>query len=62
MVTAVRERLSRDGIPGLTRKEIGEPVGNLLNENLIKTLMLSTTLVPPDLALLDDEPGAPGPR
>ena len=62
MVTAVRERLSQGGVAGLTREEIGEPVGNVLNENLIRALMMSTTLVPPDLDLLDDEPGAPGPR
>ncbi|WP_280269081.1 hypothetical protein [Nocardia wallacei] len=31
----------------------GEPVGNTLNHNLIRALMDSTTLVPPDLRLLD---------
>jgi hypothetical protein len=44
-------------VPGLTREEVGEPVGNALNDNLIRELVLSTTLVPPDLALLDDPPG-----
>lgn len=53
-VENVRNRLSRAGVPGLTKEEVGEPVGNVLNENLIKELMLSTTLVPRDLALLDD--------
>lgn len=53
-VTAVRVRLSRGGVPGLTREEVGEPIGNALNQNLIRELMESTTLVPPDLALLDD--------
>lgn len=54
LVVAVRNRLSRGGVPGLTREEVGEPVGNTLNHNLIRELMLSTTLVPPHLALLDD--------
>jgi hypothetical protein len=53
LVAEVRLRLSRDGVPGLTREEVGEPIGNKLNENLLTELMLSTTLVPPDLALLD---------
>lgn len=53
-VTDVRERLSRGGVPGLTREEVGEPVGNALNDNLLRELMLSTTLVPPHLAFLDD--------
>lgn len=52
-VSAVRTRLSRDGVPFLTREQIGEPVGSTLGE-----LLLSPTLVPPDLALLD-LPGAP---
>jgi hypothetical protein len=53
LVEKVRLRLSRDGVPGLTREEVGEPIGNKLNENLLTELMLTTTLVPPDLALLD---------
>lgn len=53
IVVAVRDRLARDGVPGLTREEIGEPVGNVLNDNLLQELMFSTTLVPPDLTLLD---------
>lgn len=52
-VGAVRARLSAHGVAGLTREEVGEPVGNMLNDNLIRELMLCTTLVPPDLALLD---------
>ncbi|WP_231950752.1 FHA domain-containing protein [Allokutzneria albata] len=55
LVVAVRTRLSRGGVPGLTREEVGEPVGNSLNDNLLRELMLSTTLVPPDLALLDGD-------
>jgi hypothetical protein len=54
IVSAVRNRLARDGVAGLTREEVGEPVGNVLNSNLLAELMLSTTLVPPDLMLLDD--------
>lgn len=38
---------------GLTRDEVGEPVGNTLNHNLITELLLTTTLVPPDLAEID---------
>lgn len=53
LVVAVRNRLSRRGVPGLTREEVGEPVGNTLNHNLLLELTESTTLVPPDLALLD---------
>jgi hypothetical protein len=53
IVSGVRSRLARDGVAGLTREEVGEPVGNVLNDNLLRELLLSTTLVPPDLALLD---------
>jgi hypothetical protein len=53
-VTAIRTRMSKGGVSGLTREEVGEPVGNALNDNLIRELVLSTTLVPPDLELLGD--------
>lgn len=53
LVNAVRLRLSRDGVPGLTREEVGEPVGNALNDHLIRALLTSTTLVPMDLAVID---------
>lgn len=53
LVTGVRVRLSRDGVPWLTREEVGEPVGNALNDHLIRALLASTTLVPMDLALID---------
>ncbi len=53
VVVAVRARLAGRGVAGLTRDEVGEPVGNALNHNLILELLLSTTLVPPDLRLLD---------
>lgn len=52
LVAGVRMRLSRAGVAGLTREEVGEPVGNTLNHNLIRELMESTTLVPPDIRLL----------
>lgn len=53
VVEAVRVRLSRSGIAGLTREEIGEPLGNTLNHNLIQELMESAALVPRDLRLLN---------
>lgn len=53
-VERVRCKLSKAGVAGLTKDEVGSPVGNALNENLIKELMISTTLVPRDLALLDE--------
>jgi hypothetical protein len=53
LVNGVRTRLSRDGVPWLTREELGEPVGNALNDHLIRALLASTTLVPMDLALID---------
>ncbi len=53
IVAGVRARLAKREIAGLTRDEVGEPVGNALNHNLILELLLSTTLVPPDLRLLD---------
>lgn len=55
LVEDVRNRLSAEGVAGLTRAEIGEPVGNALNHNLLRELLLSTTLVPPDLAVLDEQ-------
>jgi len=53
VVSTVRAQLARQDIPGLTRLEVGEPVGNVLNHNLLLELLLSTTLVPPDLRLID---------
>ena len=52
-VGIVRDRLSRRGVPYLTREEVGEPVGNALNDNLLRELVRSTTLMPGDLAALD---------
>lgn len=61
LVSAIRNRMSRGGVAGLTREEVGEPVGNALNDNLIRELILSTTLIPPDLALLgESEPASEG--
>ncbi|GAA2825876.1 FHA domain-containing protein [Crossiella cryophila] len=54
LIVGVRDRLSRGGVAGLTREEVGEPIGNTLNHNLIRELMENTTLVPPDLGLLHD--------
>ncbi|QWF84108.1 FHA domain-containing protein [Amycolatopsis sp. CA-230715] len=53
VVADVRLRLSAQGVHGLVREEVGEPVGNALTDNLLRELVLSTTLVPTDLALLD---------
>jgi hypothetical protein len=55
VVGEIRSRLSEAGIKGLTRDEVGEPVGNALNDNLIRELLESSTLVPPDLRLLGDD-------
>jgi hypothetical protein len=55
VVAEVRNRLSGNGVSGLTREEVGEPIGNTLNHNLIRELMESTTLVPPDLRILDHD-------
>lgn len=54
LIGDVRDRMSREGVSGLSREEVGEPVGNSLNHNLIQELMLSMTLVPRDLALIDE--------
>ncbi|MGH3939569.1 MAG: FHA domain-containing protein [Pseudonocardiaceae bacterium] len=53
VVSTIRSQLAQQHIPGLTRLEVGEPIGNTLNHNLLLELLLSTTLVPPDLRLLD---------
>lgn len=59
-VEAVRRRLSRGGeFPYmlLSDKQAGKLPDNTLIHNLLKGLVESTTLVPPDLDLLDDELG-----
>jgi hypothetical protein len=55
LVLAVRQRLSAKGVPGLTREEVGEPVGNTLNHNLLVALLRSTTLRPVDVEVLDGD-------
>lgn len=56
-VGEVRRFLSREKkVPGLTREEVGEPIGNMLNHNLIMELLRTTTLLPQDLCLLGVEP------
>jgi hypothetical protein len=52
-VAAVRLRLSRAGMAKVLREEVEEPIGNALNDNLLKELLHSTTLMPEDLAVLD---------
>ena len=53
VVKNVRERLAARGVPRLRRKEIEEPIGNALNNNLLKELVRTMSLVPEDLDLLD---------
>lgn len=53
MIVSVRARLSQAGVARLTREEHDEPIGNALNHNLLTELVQSTTLVPPDLVVLD---------
>jgi hypothetical protein len=53
LVSGVRKRLSDSGVAGLSREEVGEPVGLALSVNLLGELVASTTLVPLDLSLLD---------
>lgn len=53
VVGPVRQRLHQDGVRGLVREELTEPIGNMLNHNLVRALMSSATLMPSDLTLLD---------
>jgi hypothetical protein len=53
VVAAVRERLSRRGVAGLIEADVPQPIGNALNDNLLRELLLSTSLVPTDLAVFD---------
>jgi hypothetical protein len=52
VVAAVRGRLVKRGVTGLTGDWFDQPVGNTLKHNLILAMLLSTTLAPPDLQLL----------
>ncbi|MER5539883.1 FHA domain-containing protein [Streptomyces mirabilis] len=57
-IAALRKRLAagRDPISGILREDgIGEPVGNTLNDNLIRALLKNATLIPQDLYLLGEE-------
>jgi hypothetical protein len=54
VVAGVRERLSKpeypQPVPGLLRDEVlGEPLGNALNDNLVRALLQNATLTPADL-------------
>ena len=51
IVHRIRERLTVQ-VPGLTREEIAEPVGNTLNHNLLVELLTTATIVPPDVRQL----------
>lgn len=53
VIAPVRARLHKDGVRGVVKEDLEEPIGNMLNHNLIQALMASGTLVPSDLALLD---------
>lgn len=58
VVANVRKRLSAPGykhrVYGLRRSEVfGEPLGNALNDNLIRALLQSTTLTPADIEPFD---------
>ncbi|MEO3870998.1 FHA domain-containing protein [Nonomuraea sp. B12E4] len=52
IVTETRKRLSAS-VAGLLEEEIPPPLGNALNHNLITELLVTATLVPEDLLLLD---------
>lgn len=62
-VEAVRHRLHRTGFsyPLIHDRPEERPSDNSLLHNLLKGLVASTTLVPPDLDLIDDDLGWPGP-
>ncbi len=53
-VSTVRNRLSRSGVFGLRRDEVGEPVGMTLAANLVHELLNSSSLLPTDLELLNE--------
>lgn len=46
-------------MPGLLEEEIPPPLGNTLNHNLIMALLVSATIGPSDLRLLDEPAGPP---
>ncbi|MFI6906059.1 hypothetical protein ACIBKY_32685 [Nonomuraea sp. NPDC050394] len=53
IVAQTRQRLSAN-VPGLLEEEIPPPLGNTLNHNLITALLVSGTIGPSDLLLLDE--------
>ncbi|MCI3930489.1 FHA domain-containing protein [Streptomyces sp. AN091965] len=57
-IEVVRRRLHDGGFPYplLHDTSVGRPSDNSLLHNLLRGLVESTTLVPPDLGLMDDEP------
>ncbi|MGA4842192.1 FHA domain-containing protein [Streptomyces sp. G45] len=59
-VESVRRRLHESGFPYplLHDTTAGRPSDNSLLHNLLRGLVESTTLVPPDLTLMDDDPEA----
>lgn len=52
-VARLRQRLSSRGVYGLVTGEVSRPVGNQLNDNLIRELVTSATLMPTDLHRID---------
>lgn len=56
VVTRIRLRLAEGPapIPGIRAEEVGHPLGNTLNDNLIRALLENTTLMPSDVRLLAD--------
>lgn len=57
VIKDLRVRLANgpNPIDGLLREQVGEPVGNKLNVNLINALLESATLIPQDLEALGDD-------
>lgn len=53
VIAPVRTRLHKADVRGVVKEDLDEPIGNMLNHNLIQALMASATLTPADLALLD---------
>lgn len=54
IVAGVRQKLSRDGVPGLLAKDVPAPVGNALNHNLITDLLVTATIEKKHLRLLGE--------
>jgi hypothetical protein len=52
-VGRIRERMRAGGVAGLVSEEVSQPIGNQLNDNMLRELVRSATLVPTDLARLD---------